>query len=71
MSDTTDSRLDRLEQNLAHSELIVSSLSDELAKQWQVIDRQGRVIADLKEKVDGLEADLPGLPNAHQPPPHY
>ena len=71
MSETTENRLDRLEETLAHSEQMVSTLSDELAKQWQVIDRQSRIIADLREKIDGLEADLPDAPNAHQPPPHY
>lgn len=71
MSDTTDKRLERLEESLAHSEMTIGHLSDELAKQWQVIDRQNRIISEIREKVDGLEADQPDAPEAHQPPPHY
>lgn len=71
MSETTDQRIDRLEESLAHSELTVSHLSDEVAKQWRVIDRQTRALAEMKEKVDGLEANGPDAPAADQPPPHY
>jgi len=71
MSETTDKRLERLEENLAHSEMTVSQLSDELAKQWQIIERQNRIISEIREKVDGLEADQPDAPEANQPPPHY
>jgi len=71
MSDATEKRLERLEENLAHSEMTISHLSDELAKQWQIIERQNRTISEIREKVDGLEADLPDAPEAHQPPPHY
>ena len=71
MTDTIETRLNRLEENQAHGDLTLANLSDELAKQWQIIDRQNRTIAELKEKFEGLEAELPAAPNAHQPPPHY
>ncbi|HER26816.1 MAG TPA: SlyX family protein [Rhodospirillales bacterium] len=71
MTDSIEKRLDRLEESAAHNDLTDSALSDEVAKQWRVIDSQAREIARLKEKIEGLEADLPGAPDAHQPPPHY
>jgi len=71
MTETTDTRLHRLEEALAHSEMTLSALNDELTKQWQIIDRQTRRIAELEEKIGGLEAGFPDVPPAHQPPPHY
>ena len=71
MSDTIENRLNRLEESLAHNEMMDNDLSDEVAKQWRVIERQNRLIAELKEKIDGLEADMPTNPDGHQPPPHY
>ncbi len=71
MSETTDRRLDRLEENQAHGDVTLATLSDELAKQWQVIERQNRVIAELKEKIESLEAAGPESPEGHRPPPHY
>ncbi len=71
MNNTIESRLDRLEESLAHNEIMSNELSDQLAEQWRLIERQNRLIAELKEKIDNLEADSPVPANGHQPPPHY
>lgn len=71
MTETTESRLDRLEESLAHNDMTDSQLSDQLAKQWQVIDRLTHRLAELEEKMESLEAGPLPAPPADQPPPHY
>lgn len=71
MSDEVARRIDQLEEALAHHEVMVHDLSDELAKQWQTIERMTRKIGELEEKiasqVPAMASDEAGDP----PPPHY
>lgn len=71
MSDEQTQRIDRLEEALAHHEVTVHDLSDEIAKQWQTIERLTRHVKELEEKLENLRT-ASGDPNSgDQPPPHY
>lgn len=71
MSDDLATRINQLEEALAHHEVLVHDLSDEMAKQWQTIEAMARRIKELEEKIASQipagEAPQSGEP----PPPHY
>lgn len=71
MSDDPAGRINQLEEALAHHEAMVHDLSDELAKQWQAMERMARRMKELEEKIATLNpaADAPGADEP--PPPHY
>jgi len=68
--DRTRHRVDALEEALAHSESTVQDLSDELAKQWKMIEGLVRKIAELEDKIEALSMAMPAPPG-DAPPPHY
>ncbi|MBT3238477.1 MAG: SlyX family protein [Rhodospirillaceae bacterium] len=70
MSETTDERLNRLEEAFAHQDTIIGDLSDEIAKQWKTLEALVRKMAELEEKLEGVEDAMP-TPAADVKPPHY
>jgi len=70
MSDEMQQRITQLEETVAHQELTIADLSDELSKQWQTIDRLNRIIEEIREKMDTMVLDGPA-PAADEAPPHY
>lgn len=71
MSKELRERMDSLETAFAHHEVLVGDLSDELAKQWQVIERMRRRIQELEEKIDSLGDAAVEASASEPPPPHY
>ena len=71
MTDDTTARIDKLEEMLAHQEQVINDLSDELAKQWQTIERLTRRIKELEEKVATRIAAADAPESGDPPPPHY
>ena len=72
MTDDPGDRINQLEEALAHQEVMVHDLSDELAKQWHAIERMTHKIKELEEKVAShapAQSDAPGA--GEPPPPHY
>jgi uncharacterized coiled-coil protein SlyX len=71
MSDELARRIDQLEETLAHHEVMVHDLSDELAKQWQTIERMTLKIRELEEKLSSQAPSMDGSETGDPPPPHY
>lgn len=70
MSTTDDDRLIALEIRSAEQEHIITELSDELARQWQVIDRLQKKLSVLTERFLALEEQTtPAAPVTK--PPHW
>jgi len=63
-------RLRDLEETLAHSQGAVQDLSDELAKQWRMVEGLIGKVAELEEKIETLSMAMPSPPG-DEPPPHY
>lgn len=64
-----DNRLVTLEELVAHQSQQIEELSDQLAKQWKVIDKLTHKLHDLSDHYSELE-DQGGAP-ASTRPPHY
>lgn len=71
MGDDLPGRIDQLEEALAHQEVMTHDLSDELAKQWQIIERLTRHIKGLEEKMVTILTAVDGPESGDPPPPHY
>ncbi len=72
MTDDPGIRINQLEEALAHQEVMVHDLSDELAKQWNAIEGMARKIKELEEKVASQAPAPSEQPGAGEPPPpHY
>ena len=70
MSTSNDDRLIALEIRSAEQEHIITELSDELARQWQVIDRLQKKLSVLTERFLALEEQAtPAAPVTK--PPHW
>lgn len=65
LSQLTDRVLD-LELHVAQLESVNEDLSDEIAKQWTVIDKLMRTMASLNDRLEGVEE-----PAEVQKPPHW
>jgi SlyX protein len=65
------SRLDAIEEKLAHLEQAVSELSDVVARQQKELDRALERNQRLIDKIAALESDFGPSATAHEKPPHY
>ncbi len=67
-----DTRVTKLEEQLAHLERVVEELSDVASRQGDEIDRLTRRLAMLTEREAEREASEGGrAPLADQKPPHW
>lgn len=64
-----ENRIVKLEELVAHQTQQIEDLSDQLAKQWNTIDKLSRTLDDLSEHYADLEEQM-GAPAATKPP-HY
>ena len=71
MSDEQPSRIQQLEEALAHQEVMVQDLSIQLTQQWQTIEKINRRMQELEEKTEeqSLSQDVPQ--SGEPTPPHY
>jgi SlyX protein len=65
------SRLDAIEEKLAHLEQAVSELSDVLARQQKDLERALERNQRLMDKLAAMEADFGPNATAEEKPPHY
>jgi SlyX protein len=61
-------RLDALEERIAHQDRIIADLNESITSQWDKIDTLERQIARLREEFQNIGAP-PDAPDS--PPPHY
>ena len=62
-------RIDALEMRLTHQDEAIETLNQTITAQWQQIDRLTRQLAEMKERLQEAESNVPGP--ANEPPPHY
>ena len=71
MSDVTalSERIDALEIRLTYQDETIETLNQTITAQWLKIDALTRQIAELRERLQDAEGNVPGP--ANEPPPHY
>lgn len=62
-------RIDALEMRLTYQDETIETLNQTITDQWLKIDALTRQMAELKERLQQAESNLPGPVN--EPPPHY
>jgi len=65
------SRVDAIEEKLAHLERAVAELSDVVARQQKELDRALDRNQRLIDKLAALESEFGPSATAHEKPPHY
>ena len=65
------SRLDAIEEKLAHLESAVQELSDVVARQQKELDLALQRNQRLLDKIAAMESDFGPSATAHEKPPHY
>jgi uncharacterized coiled-coil protein SlyX len=68
--DDKQQRLDKMESGLSHQDLAIQALSDNAARQWEVIEQLEAALQRLEDKVKSLESGS-SSESADEPPPHY
>lgn len=62
-------RIDALEMRLTYQDESIETLNQTITAQWAQIDRLTRQMAELKERLQEAESQVPGPVNER--PPHY
>jgi len=62
-------RIDALEMRLTYQDVTIETLNQTITEQWKQIDALTRQLAELKERLQEAESNVPGP--ANEPPPHY
>ena len=62
-------RIDALEMRLTYQDETIETLNQTITAQWQQIDVLTRQVAELKQRLQDAESNLPGPVNER--PPHY
>jgi uncharacterized coiled-coil protein SlyX len=62
-------RIDALEMRLTYQDETIETLNQTITAQWQQIDALTRQVAELKQRLQDAESNLPGPVNER--PPHY
>jgi SlyX protein len=67
--DAQNERIDALEMRLTYQDVTIETLNQTITTQWTEIDKLKRQVAELKERLQETESNLPGPVNER--PPHY
>jgi SlyX protein len=62
-------RIDALEMRIAYQDETIETLNQTITAQWTEIDRLTRQVAELKERLQDAESNMPAP--ANERPPHY
>jgi SlyX protein len=62
-------RIDTLETRLMFQDEAIETLNKTITEQWLKIDALTRQLANLNERLQEAETQVPGA--ANEPPPHY
>ena len=71
MNNNLESRVQALEELLAHRDAEQQDLSDMVNQQWKRIEALEREIERTKDRIISLEDDIGDGPAADQKPPHW
>ncbi len=69
MGDDLERRIDALEERAMHQERTIEELNETITRQWEELERLGRLLSRLEAQQQDLSAALPEGPEP--PPPHY
>lgn len=61
----------KLEEIIAHQQLSLDEMGQEIYMQQKEIQKLTKIVAYLKERIDGIDDALYDMPAANQKPPHY
>jgi SlyX protein len=64
-----ESRIEALEARLMFQDVTIETLNETVTTQWREIDALKRQVANLSERLQEAEANLPRA--ANEKPPHY
>ncbi|KRR08053.1 SlyX protein [Bradyrhizobium jicamae] len=67
--DSLNDRIDSMEMRLTYQDVTIETLNQTVTTQWTEIDRLTRKGAELKERLQEAENNMPGPTNER--PPHY
>ena len=62
-------RIDALEMRIAYQDETIETLNQTITAQWTEIDRLTRQVAELKQRLQDAESNMPAP--ANERPPHY
>lgn len=62
-------RIDGLEVRLTYQDEAIETLNQTITAQWKQIDALTRQVAELRDRLQEAERNVPGL--ANERPPHY
>jgi SlyX protein len=62
-------RIDALEVRIAYQDETIETLNQTITAQWTEIDRLTRQVAELKQRLQDAESNMPAP--ANERPPHY
>jgi len=66
---TLSERLEALEVRVTYQDDTIETLNQTITAQWTEIDRLTRQIAELKQRLQDAESNMPAP--ANERPPHY
>jgi uncharacterized coiled-coil protein SlyX len=71
MTDATrlNERLEAMEVRLTYQDETIETLNQTITAQWKQIDALTRQIAELRDRLQEAERNVPGA--ANEQPPHY
>jgi SlyX protein len=67
----TQSRIDELEIRISHHERAIEDLNTTITEQWKEIDRLGRDVQRLSDRLASAEQAIGPEPGEEPPPPHW
>jgi len=63
--------INKLEEVIAYQQLSLDEMGQEIYIQQKEIQKLTKIVAYLKERIDGIDDALYDMPTANQKPPHY
>ncbi len=70
-SQTTEARIDALEEKIAYQDQVIEDLNTAVTDQWKEIDTLKRLVANLLDEVKEMELAARATAGREPPPPHY
>lgn len=70
-AETTEARIDALEEKIAYQDQVIDDLNTAVTDQWKEIETMRRLLANLLDEVKEMELAARATPAREPPPPHY
>lgn len=70
-ANSTEARIDALEEKIAYQDQVIDDLNIAVTDQWKEIDTLRRLVTSLLDEVKEMELAARATPGREPPPPHY